>query len=187
MIFIDGGFYFRIFILRTSYKIGVKKLAGKCPEWIFDITCSRACIQFLSDSHPLEMSGNHFCELIGRNFEPIDPKLVAEMAEYMARFLSEIDAGEDAVVILNQFIYYRLNYENMTKTRNLKPLFGNAEDGVSEAKHNLAVKRFKAYVFGLRSNNSPTPPPGWDVIKNTENLALLKDLVSTSINPLDLF
>ena len=167
--------------------MGVEALAGKCPEWIFDITCSRVCIQFLSESHPLELSSNHFCEQLGRNYQAVDPKFVAEMAEYMVRFLSEIDAGEDAVIVLNQFIYYRLNYENMTKSRNLKPLFGNAEDGVSEAKHNVGMKRFKAYVFGLRSNNSPTPPPGWDVVKNTENLPLLKDIVSTSINPLDLF
>ena len=161
-------------------------MAGKCPEWIFDITCSRVCIQFLAESHPLELSGNLFCEQLGRNYNSVEPKFVAELAEYMARFLSEIDAGQDAVVFLNQFIYYRLNYESNTKVRNLKPLFGNVEDGVPEAKHNLAMKRFKAYAFGLRSNNSPTPPPGWDVIRNTDNLPLVRDLVSTSINPLDL-
>ena len=161
-------------------------MAGKCPEWIFDITCSRVCIQFLSESHPLELSSRMFCEQLSRNYNPVDLKFVAELSEYMARFLNEINAGQDAVVFLNQFIYYRLNYESNTKIRNLKPLFGNVEDGVAEAKHNMSMKRFKAYVFGLRSNNSPTPPPGWDVIKNTDNLPLIRELVSTCINPLDL-
>ena len=149
-------------IIRLALKTGVKALAGKCPEWIFDITCSRVCIQFLSESHPLELSSRMFCEQLSRNYNPVDLKF------------------------LNQFIYYRLNYESNTKIRNLKPLFGNVEDGVAEAKHNMSMKRFKAYVFGLRSNNSPTPPPGWDVIKNTDNLPLIRELVSTCINPLDL-
>ena len=161
-------------------------MAGKCPEWIFDITCSRVCILYLSDSHPLESSSNLFCEQLCKNYSAVDPKLVSEIAEYMARFLNEINAGQDAVVFLNQYIYYRLNFESNIKARNLKPLFGKVEEGVAEAKHNMGMKRFKAYVFGLRSNNSPTPPTGWDVVQNTENLLIVRDLVSTSINPLDL-
>jgi len=104
----------------------------------------------------------------------------------MVRFLSEVNAGEDAVVFLNDFIYFRMNYESKTKKRNLKPLFGNPEEGVVEARHSEALKRFKAYVFGLRSNNSPTPMPAWDMVGNAETLPAVKSLVETSINPLDL-
>lgn len=161
-------------------------MASKCPDWVFDIACARVCVLFLSQSHPFELSGKHFSEQLAKNYDAVDPKMFVELAEHMVRFLSEVNAGEDAVIFLNDFIYFRLNYENTTKTRNLKPLFGNPEDGAVETKHNEALKRFKAYVFGMRSNNSPTPPPGWDMVKDSENLPNVSALVSTSINPLDL-
>jgi len=158
---------------------------AKCPDWIFDIVSARTCILFLSSSHPLEMSSNHFCQILGQNFDDVDPKGAAEVAEHMARFLSEVNAGEEAVIFLNDFIYFRMNYETKTKKRNLKPLFGNPEDGVLEANHSDALKRFKAYVFGLRSNNSPMPPPAWDMVGNADTLPIVKSLLQTSINPLD--
>jgi len=159
---------------------------AKCPEWIFDILSSRVSVLFLSSSHPLEMSSNHFCQGLSGKYDEIDPKGVAEVAEHMVRFLSEVNAGEDAVLFLNDFIYFRMNYETKTKKRNLKPLFGNPEDGVAQANHSESLKRFKAYVFGLRSNNSPTPPPAWDMVGNADTLPTVKALVETSINPLDL-
>ena len=158
---------------------------AKCPDWIFDILSARTCILFLSSSHPLEMSSNHFCQILSQSFDAIEPKGVAEVAEHMARFLSEVNAGEEAVIFLNDFIYFRMNYETKTKKRNLKPLFGNPEDGVIEASHSDALKRFKAYVFGLRSNNSPMPPPAWDMLGNADTLPIVKSLLQTSINPLD--
>ena len=162
-------------------------MSNKCPDWIVDILSARVCVQFLAESHPLEMSSNFFVEQLASLYAEIDPKLVAENAEYMVRFLGEIDAGEEAVNILNDFIYFRMNYETTTKKRNLKPLFGNPEDGVAIINHFEGLKRFKAYVFGLRSNNSPTSPPGWNAVKNAEDLPIVLGLVSTSINPLDLF
>ena len=90
-------------------------------------------------------------------------------------------------LVLSSAVKEVMNYESTTKKRNLRPLFGNPEDGVVIIKHFEGLKRFKAYVFGLRSNNSPTPPPGWDAARNAENLPIVLGLVSTSINPLDLF
>jgi len=162
-------------------------MAGKCPDWIFDILSARVCVQFLAESHPLELSSNHFLGQMTTSYDEIDSKLVAETAEHMVRFLAEVEAGEEAVNVLNDFVYFRMNYETTTKKRNLKPLFGNPEDGAAIIKHFDSLKRFKAYVFGLRSNNSPTPPPGWDATRNAENLPIVLGLVSTSINPLDLF
>jgi hypothetical protein len=64
-------------------------------------------------------------------------------------------------------------------------MFGNPEAGVPAVNQIDVLKRFKAYVFGLRSNNSPTPPPGWNVAIDSENLKSVSALVTTSINPLD--
>ena len=67
--------------------LGEKKVPDKCPDWIFDILSARVCTQFLSDSHPLEMSSNHFVDQLASSYSAVDPKLVAETAEYMVRFL----------------------------------------------------------------------------------------------------
>ena len=139
----------------------------------------------MSQSHPLLSSGKHFCQLLNSDYENVDPNVVADLAEQMFRFLSEVDAGEEAVLFLEGFMYFRLNYESTTTPRNLKPMFGSPESGVAAVNQIDALKRFKAYVFGLRSNNSPTPPPGWNVARDSENLKNVNALVTTSINPLD--
>ena len=82
-----------------------KALSNKCPDWIFDILSARVCVQFLADSHPLDMSSNHFVEQLSSSYSGTDSKLVAETAEHMVRFLSEVEAGEEAVNVLNDFIY----------------------------------------------------------------------------------
>ena len=118
-------------------------------------------------------------------YDNVDPIVISDLAEQMIRFLSEVDAGEEAVLFLDGFIYFRLNYESTTKTRNLKPMFGNPEAAVAAVNQIDVLKRFKAYVFGLRSNNSPTPPPGWNMARDSQNLKNVNALVTTSINPLD--
>ncbi len=158
----------------------------KCPDWIFDICCAKVADNFLSSNHPLEMSSRHFCEMLNSNYDEIEAAVLSESAEQMLRFLHEIDAGEDAVDLLTGFSFYRLNFESFTKKRNLKPLFGNPEAGVDAAKHLENLKRFKAYVFGLRSNTAPKHPAGWSVKNDIENLELLNRLFGKELNPLDL-
>ncbi len=160
---------------------------SKCPDWIFDICCAKVADNFLSNSHPLDMSARHFAENLAPTYDAMEPVKISESAESMLRFLSEIDAGEDSVELLTGFSFYRLNFETFNKKRNLKPLFGNAEEGVQKEAHLEILKRFKAYVFGLRSNTAPKPPAGWRVQNDVENLVVLKGLFASELNPLDLF
>ena len=102
---------------------------AKCPDWIFDICCSKVGDNFLTNSHPLDMSARHFSDNLASSYDLVEPVTISESAESMLRFLSEIDAGEDAVELLIGFSFYRLNFETFNKKRNLKPLFGNPEIG----------------------------------------------------------
>ena len=43
-------------------------MPDKCPDWIFDILNARVYTQFLSDSHPLEMSSNHFVDQLASSY-----------------------------------------------------------------------------------------------------------------------
>lgn len=159
---------------------------AKCPDWIFDICCANVADSFLTNSHPLDMSAKHYCDGLAPHYELLDPASVSGSAEDMLRFLNEINAGEDAVDLLVGFTFYRLNFETFNKKRNLKPLFGNPEDGVDSVKHLELLKRFKAYVFGLRSNTAPKHPAGWRIHADIEHLPVLNALFSKPINPLDL-
>ena len=76
-------------------------------------------------------------------------------------------------------------YFNVYSDANNEVGDGNPEAGVVAVSQVDVLKRFKAYVFGLRSNNSPTPPPGWNVARDSENLKNVSALLTTSINPLD--
>ena len=85
-------------------------MANNCPDWIFDISCARVCVLFLSQSHQLLSSGQHFCQILNADYDNIDPNIVSDLAEQMIRFLSEVNAGDDAVLFLEVFIYFLLNY-----------------------------------------------------------------------------
>ena len=63
---------------------------------------------------------------------PLNQKARLRLRNRWLRFLSEVNAGEEAVIFLNDFIYFRMNYETKTKNRNLKPLFGNPEEGAAQ-------------------------------------------------------
>ena len=67
-------------------------------------------------------------------------------------------------------------------------MFGAADDPVKLKSYSgeLAVKHFKAYVFGLRSNSAPVAPAGWrlDAEENTLHIA---EIARRSLSILDAF
>ena len=160
-------------------------MSNYCPEWIFGICGANTSKEFLSSNNSIAAISKKYSTTLSEKYNEIRFEEILDLSENILQFLSDINAGEEAVLFLDGFIYFRLNYETTTKPRNLKPMFGNPEAGVPAVNQIDVLKRFKAYVFGLRSNNSPTPPPGWNVARDSENLKNVSALVTTSINPLD--
>ena len=108
------------------------------------------------------------------------------MIESMLRFLDELDAGETAVPLATGFCYNRIAFDQPTKPRKLKGLFGSADEPVKAREHSAdtAVKSFKAYVFALRNQVVEFAPAGWK-LADTEESDVLQALTKQNLSPLD--
>jgi hypothetical protein len=159
-----------------------------CPDWIFDIAVARTAQEFLASDVPMFAAAGKYAEGLGEKYAPIDKSEINDTAEQLLHFLSEVNAGEDAVTFLNGFTYFKYNFESVNKPRKLNPMFGAADDPVKIKSHSgeIVVKHFKAYVFGLRSNSAPVAPVGWrlDVEENSLHIA---EVARRTLSILDAF
>ena len=86
------------------------------------------------------------------------------------RTLSEIEAAENAVTILNAYVYRRYKFYPDNKPRKIMGLFSSEFDGtkVPLAEHQEFCKMFKAFIFSIRSNIYNYAPEGWTVMEEPE-------------------
>jgi hypothetical protein len=167
-------------------KIGAEMYTA---NWIFDIAVMRTAYEFLSSEVGIEAFGKKYSEGLGKLYsQPIAPEMLFEPAQSILEFLSEIEAGEEAVELINNFTYFRLYNEGINKPRKMKSMFGTIEDPVKtqDYKAENTIKAFRAYVFGLRSNTVPIAPEGWR-LENDDHIDKLKPLIEASVSVLDMF
>ena len=163
-------------------------MSNFCPEWIFSICSASTAGEFLSQNTSIESCAVKYADGLSSNYTKIEPDLISLSAQGLLFFLSEIDAGETAVDLLNNFVFNRLKFEATKKPRKIRTLFGSAFDPTKTQEYSdeKCVKLFKAMVFGLRSKVHPTAPPGWHITQET-NLEWLGKLFSHKTSILDSF
>ena len=159
-----------------------------CPGWIFDIAVAQTASEFLSSEITLNAVSVKYADGLSEKYVPIPKELIAGSAEVLLAFLTEVDAGEEAVTFLNGFAYFKYNFETFNKPRKLNPLFGSAEEPskLMNFSGEEALKHFKAYVFGLRSNSAPVAPAGWRLEADINTLHIA-DISRREISILDAF
>ena len=158
-----------------------------CPNWIFDIAVARTASEYLSSEIGVDAFAKKYAEGLSEIYNDVPVESILGPAEAMMLFLAEIEAGDMAVELLNDFCFYRLTNEAAGKPRKLKPLFGALEDGLKAPDINLegTAKSFRAYVFALRSNTVPKAPLGWK-LENDENVPKLAELAGKQLSVLDI-
>ena len=160
------------------------------PGWIFEIAVMRTASEYLCSEVGIEAFGKKYSVGLQNIYkEVLPPELLIETAQQIIEFLAEIEAGEQAVNLLNDFCYFRLYNEGINRPRKMKSMFGGGiEDPVKIKEHNPkeAQKSFRAYVFGLRSETVPKAPAGW-TLETDEHIVKLKPLLEEKISVLDLF
>lgn len=159
------------------------------PNWVFDIAVMRTAYEFLSSEVGIEAFGKKYSEGLSKVYnQTIAPETFFETAQSILEFLSEIEAGEQAVELINNFTYFRLYNEGLNKPRKMKSMFGTIEDSVKTQDYSAenTIKAFRAYVFGLRSNTVPVAPEGWR-LENDEHIDKLKPLIEATVSVLDMF
>ena len=102
-----------------------------------------------------------------------------DLAEKTLQFLSDINAGEEAVNYINDYIHYRVNYESSGSERKLSGMFSSAFDPqkVKDYNSDKCFKIFKATVFSIRNNALPKATPGW-LITDVEDIDWIGEVVS---------
>ena len=90
---------------------------------------------------------------------------MTDLAEKILLFLCEINAGEEAVTYLNDYIHYRVNFEANGSERKLSGMFSSAFDPQKLKDYNSdkCFKIFKATVFSIRNDALPKSTPGWSI------------------------
>ena len=163
-------------------------MARFCPEWIYSVCCSQTAIEFLSGATLLESCATKYSTGLSEHFEIIPTEIISETAHELLIFLAEIEAGENAVHLLNTYSFNRLKFEATKKPRKIKGLFGSALDPVKQQEYspNKCLKLFKATVFGIRSNVNPEAPSGWQ-IQNEKDLDWLGELLNKKTDIFDSF
>ena len=102
-----------------------------------------------------------------------------DLAEKILQFLSEINAGEEAVNYINDFIHYRVKYESGGSERKLSGMFSSAFNPtkVKDYGSDKCFKIFKATVFSIRNEALPKAEPGW-LITDVEDIDWVGEVVN---------
>ena len=79
-------------------------MSNFCPEWVFSICSANSAIEFLSQETSIESCAVKYADGISKNYQTIAPESITSTAEQLLLFLSEIDAGDTAVSLLNTYV-----------------------------------------------------------------------------------
>lgn len=158
-----------------------------CPNWIFDAVCAQVASEFISQDLPLRTLAKKYADGLADKFAPITPEEIEQTAEEFIRALDEVKVESEAVNLLNSYCYFRILYESNNVKRKMKPLFGSVDAPVSSKEYSVdtSTKRFKAYLFSLRSSVAVQAEPGWK-LNTFDELPFLRDIAAKSVNILDI-
>ena len=157
-----------------------------CPSWIFDASVAATAHEFLSGELPLSAYAEKYAEGIASHYLKIDVTEYAKGAELLLEFLSEIDVGEDAALILGDYCYFKIHFEKHNVPRKMNPMFGSVEDGVKkpEASIEQNLKGFRAYTFMWRAKTEEKAPVGW-TLSGDSDVPKLSEIASVQKSMLD--
>ena len=158
-----------------------------CPRFIYEIAVARSAMEFLGAEMALEAYAKKYAEGLSERYSEVTVDVVQDAAENMLQFLAEIEAGELAFELLNDFVHYRLMFDGPNRPRKMKSMFGSIEDPVKvpEINPTEAAKAFRAFVFAMRANTVQRAPAGWKLEHDT-NLPHFSELVKTTVSVLDI-
>ena len=136
-----------------------------CPEWIFSIFAAQTAKEFLSSNSSIASISRKFSKSINERYNEVKFEEILDPAEKILQFLSEINAGEDAVNYINDYIHYRVNFESSGSPRKLSGMFSSAfnPQKVKDYDSEKCFKIFKATVFSIKNDALPKATPGWQI------------------------
>ena len=148
-----------------------------CPEWIFGICSAQTSKEFLSTNNSIAAVSKKYSNAISERYNEVKFEEIMVLAEKILQFLSDINAGEDAVMYIDDYIHYRVNFEASGSERKLSGMFSSAfnPEKIKDYNSDKSFKVFKATVFSIRNDALPKASPGW-VITDVEDIDWIGDV-----------
>ena len=148
-----------------------------CPEWIFGIFAAQTSKEFLSTNNSIAAVSRKYSNAISERYNEVKFEEIMVLAEKILQFLSDINAGEDAVMYIDDYIHYRVNFEASGSERKLSGMFSSAfnPEKIKDYNSDKSFKVFKATVFSIRNDALPKASPGW-VITDVEDIDWIGDV-----------
>ena len=142
-----------------------------CPEWIFGIFGAQTSKDFLSTNNSIAAVSRKYSNAISERYNEVKFEEVMDLAEKILQFLSDINAGEEAVTYIDDYIHYRVNFEASGSERKLSGMFSSAfnPEKIKDYSSDKSFKIFKATVFSIRNEALPKATPGW-LITDVEDI-----------------
>ena len=141
-----------------------------CPIWIASIVTAHSAMDYLTGSSPLDAITKKYARGLSSEYTDVHPGYISSISEDKLRTLSEIEAAENATLILNAYIFRRFKYHRDNKPRKIMGMFKSEFSGVKTPlpEEKEMVKMFKAFIFSIRSNVYNYAPTSWSIMEEPE-------------------
>ena len=154
-----------------------------CPEWVFQICVAKTAADFLSSNNSINMISKKFSSGLSEHYDEVKFEEISETSEAILGFLSEVNAGEESVNYINDYIFHRTCFAANGNPRKIKSMFSSELDGTKTKEYNYkqALKNFRAATFSIKNEVFEKAPPGW-VITDVEDIDWLGELFTQDVN-----
>ena len=154
-----------------------------CPEWVFGVCCAKTAHDFLCTNNSINMLSKKFSNELSEHYNEIKFEEIAEASELILGFLSDVNAGENAVEFLNNYIFYRVSFSSNGNPRKIKSMFSSEYDGtkLKEYGSKNVLKVFRATTFSINNDVYEKPPAGW-TINDVEDIDWLGELFTQDVS-----
>ena len=131
---------------------------------------AHSAMDFLTGSSTLSAIGKKYSRGLSEHYETVHHGYLESITEQKLRVLSEIEAAENAVIILNAYVFRRFKFHPDNKPRRISGLFTSEFNGtkIPLLEEQEVCKGFKAFIFSIRSNIYNYAPSGWTIIEEPE-------------------
>jgi hypothetical protein len=133
------------------------------PSWVLGSTCGTITNKFIIGDVPLQGYANSFSKNLVESYEDATSGKLMSITEEMMNFLVTLD-GDDAILINNAYIFNVVSFDESGAKRKMKTLFKSALTAQKkEISIDEVLKKFKSFVFKLRSDRTLLAPKGWKI------------------------
>ncbi|MDC1249162.1 hypothetical protein N8Z77_03210 [Planktomarina sp.] len=154
------------------------------PEWVLGFTCAYISLRFVNGTIPLQAFANKYSKPLSEKYVDASSKKLMGISQDMLYFLATFESSNH-MAIVESYMFNSLNFTKRGRKRKIKTLFGSALDAKEQATtHQASVRRFKNFVFQLRSNDKYNAPEGWN-LREEQGIDWLLDIYEQNVIAMD--